>query len=196
MAPAMGSDFLQRPLTETLDPPAAVPAPVDMPGQADDAARPPARKPPHLHPRTADLVDRFAEALASKLALAEQKHGYSDGWATEDWMPQCRQGLLAHISKGDPLDVGAYAAFLWHHGATAAPWPAERTSQEERIEALFARIQRLGERFGALWDRHQGKGWSDEASDEFEKIRDVKLPAAKAELRVLLAEAQQQPPAA
>lgn len=69
-----------------------------------------------LHPRTADLVDRFAAALKKKLADAEKKYGYSDGWADDGWMRECRAKLLDHIAKGDPRDVAAYCAFLWHHG--------------------------------------------------------------------------------
>lgn len=69
-----------------------------------------------LHPKTAALVDRFAAALKEKLAAAEEKYGYSDGWATDDWMGECRKELRKHVAKGDPLDVAAYCAFLWHHG--------------------------------------------------------------------------------
>ncbi len=69
-----------------------------------------------LHPRTADLVDRFAEALKAKLARAQVKYGYADAWANPDWMDTCRADLVRHVDKGDPLDVAAYCAFLWHHG--------------------------------------------------------------------------------
>ncbi len=80
--------------------------------------------PAGLHPRTADLVLRFASALAHKLHAAEQKYGYSDGWAQPDWMDECRAALVEHVRKGDPRDVGAYCAFLWHHGErTALPEP-------------------------------------------------------------------------
>ena len=58
-----------------------------------------------LHPKTAALVDRFAAALKEKLAAAEEKYGYSDGWATDDWMGECRKELRKHVAKGDPLDV-------------------------------------------------------------------------------------------
>lgn len=75
---------------------------------------------PDLHSRTADLVDRFAAALKEKLADAERKYGYSDGWAEPDWMQECRAELLGHIAKGDPRDVAAYCAFLWHHGESTA----------------------------------------------------------------------------
>ena len=83
---------------------------------------PTAQAAPALHPKTADLVQRFSAALAEKLAAAEKKYGYSDGWASPDWLDECRQKLLEHVTKGDPRDVAAYCAFLWHHGAsTAAP---------------------------------------------------------------------------
>lgn len=71
--------------------------------------------PKDLHPATKKLVFQFAMALADKLHSAEQKYGYSDGWLTDDWMDECRAKLLEHIEKGDPRDVAAYCAFLWHH---------------------------------------------------------------------------------
>lgn len=81
---------------------------------------------PDLHPKTSDLVQRFAAALAEKLSAAEKKYGYSDGWASPNWIDECRQHLSAHIAKGDPRDVAAYCAFLWHHGATTASPQAEQ----------------------------------------------------------------------
>lgn len=72
--------------------------------------------PAGLHPKTQNLVARFASALAEKLFSAQLKYGYSDGWASPDWMDQCRRQLVEHVAKGDPRDVSAYCAFLWHHG--------------------------------------------------------------------------------
>ncbi|OIQ64934.1 hypothetical protein GALL_535120 [mine drainage metagenome] len=72
--------------------------------------------PEWMHPRTADLVLRFSSALAKKLGAAQRKYGYGDGWAENDWMDECREQLLEHVRKGDPRDVAAYCAFLWHHG--------------------------------------------------------------------------------
>jgi len=96
-----------------------------------------------LHPTTADLVRRFAEALADKLRAAEQKYGYSDGWASPDWMDECRQHLLEHVKKGDPRDVAAYCAFLWHHGASTTPSPAAQApgGEQELIEQFRAKLQ-------------------------------------------------------
>jgi hypothetical protein len=88
-----------------------------------------AKKPSDLHPATADLVRRFSVALAEKLAAAEVKYGYSDGWLSPDWMDECRAKLLEHVGKGDPRDVAAYCAFLWHHGeSTAASVPSTAAS--------------------------------------------------------------------
>lgn len=72
--------------------------------------------PKALHPETADLVVRFAEAMAIKLRSAEVKHGYSDSWLSRDWERKCQYDFIAHILKGDPVDVANYCAFMFHHG--------------------------------------------------------------------------------
>jgi hypothetical protein len=71
-------------------------------------------------PQTADLVDRFSAALKEKLLRSQRKYGYTDGWKHSDWVlaGECNDALIAHVEKGDPLDVAAYCAFLWHHGAS------------------------------------------------------------------------------
>lgn len=69
-----------------------------------------------LHPNTNDLVVEFTVALAEKLEAAEKKYGRSDDWLTQDWEAECRQKLMEHIQKGDPLDVAAYCAFMWRRG--------------------------------------------------------------------------------
>lgn len=80
--------------------------------------------PAGLHPDTQDLVTRFATALAVKLHAAELKHGYSNGWKEPHWMDECRQKLIEHLAKGDPRDVAAYCAFLWHHCQSTSPIPS------------------------------------------------------------------------
>ena len=72
--------------------------------------------PDGLHPDTADLVIRFATALAEKLHRAEQKYGHANGWMATGWYNECLRQLWDHVEKGDPLDVAAYCAFMWHHG--------------------------------------------------------------------------------
>lgn len=77
-----------------------------------------------LNPATAKLVADFAYALALKLRKAQDKYGYSDGWAEPDWMHECREALVNHVAKGDPLDVAAYCAFLHFHGQPTRLPPA------------------------------------------------------------------------
>lgn len=71
--------------------------------------------PEGLHPDTRRLVHDFAKALGDKLHRAEKKYGYSNGWLATDWEDKCRSNMLAHIGKGDPLDVAAFCAFMWLH---------------------------------------------------------------------------------
>lgn len=82
---------------------------------------------PHdLHEETKWLVINFAEALAKKLAHAQRKYGYTDGWRDTDWIEECKAKLLEHLGKGDPRDVAAYCAFLWyHHASTKSVLPPE-----------------------------------------------------------------------
>ena len=82
--------------------------------------------PPGLHPATQQLVQRFAAALAAKLHDAETKHGFADGWRSKGWIGECREALKLHVFKGDPIDVAAYCAFLWHHGERTSLRPAAR----------------------------------------------------------------------
>lgn len=81
--------------------------------------------PDELHHDTAALVGGFATALAEKLRAAEVKYGYSNLWADKGWMDECRAKLIQHVHKGDPRDVAAYCAFLWHHN--------ERTELSEQF---------------------------------------------------------------
>lgn len=69
-----------------------------------------------LHPDTADLTNRFHVALRAKLYIAQCKYDYQNEWTAKDWEEHCRAELMRHIEKGDPLDVAAYCAFMWHHG--------------------------------------------------------------------------------
>ncbi|HEY3599722.1 MAG TPA: hypothetical protein VGL08_19675 [Paraburkholderia sp.] len=74
-----------------------------------------------LHPDTFRLVRRFTGALAAKLLVAQRKYGYGASWADDDWQDKCRADLMKHIAKGDPRDVAAYCAFMWHHSWPTAP---------------------------------------------------------------------------
>lgn len=91
--------------------------------------------PDGLHPATADLVLRFATALAEKLHKAEQKYGYADDWKKDGWSTQCQSHFLQHITKGDPRDVAAYCAFMWHHG-----WSTKPAAQAFDYRSILERI--------------------------------------------------------
>jgi hypothetical protein len=85
----------------------------------------------------ANLVDRFSKALLAKLRLA-QANGRS-GWELDDWEKQCQEGLLHHVEKGDPRDVAAYCAFMWHHGwVTKSAQPQGARSLLERAAKFIA----------------------------------------------------------
>jgi hypothetical protein len=79
-----------------------------------------------LSHETVELVDGFADALKAKLRRAEVRYGYEVGWRNDGWEDECRRDLLTHVTKGDPLDVAAYAAFCWFHKWSTTPsLPAE-----------------------------------------------------------------------
>lgn len=99
--------------------------------------------PEGLHPVTADLVVRFATALAEKLHKAEQKYGWSTDWMKSGWYNDCLQSLWEHIEKGDPRDVAAYCAFMWHHGWVTTDY--DRNVQRCEVnEDLHREPYRLG----------------------------------------------------
>ena len=74
-----------------------------------------------------DLVQRFSAALLAKLKLARENR--RNGWEQPDWEDACQRGLLRHIEKGDPRDVAAYCAFMWHHGWITRTFDEPQTSQ-------------------------------------------------------------------
>ncbi len=87
-------------------------------------------------------------------------------------MEQCRNELVEHVKKGDPRDVAAYCAFLWHHGEkTAMPMPGanpyrilcsnERTQKEDQWtfnaddQVAEWRVEMCpGETVGVLREKH------------------------------------------
>jgi len=99
-------------------------AALQSPSQPTDAAAPAklgeAVISDELHPDTAKLVRRFARALGNKLLAAQRKYGYSANWMRDDWADECRAELMRYIQKGDPRDVAAYCAFMWHHDWSTA----------------------------------------------------------------------------
>lgn len=67
---------------------------------------------------TDELIDRFAAALKEKLNKSRDKYLYhGEPWTDQKNIAGMILQLHKHLNKGDPLDVAAYAAFLWHHAA-------------------------------------------------------------------------------
>lgn len=97
-----------------------------------------------LHPQTALLISDYAAAVGGKLYQAERKYEFGDNWRTDDWETQCKVELLRHVFKGDPLDVGAYAAFCWRRGwSTTPPGPtyAELKAQLSLAQTALERVR-------------------------------------------------------
>lgn len=93
---------------------------------ADDATQDPLRA----------LVEGFSAALLEKLRASERKG--RRGWERDDWMEICRAELVAHVAKGDPVDVGAFAAFLWWHGERTASADAPASARAAPASAWEA----------------------------------------------------------
>ena len=132
-----------------------------------------------LHPRTAELVRRFAEALAGKLRKAEEKYGYSDGWLRDDWQNECQAKLAEHVQKGDPLDVSAYAAFCWRHGWSTAsppppPAPAGEVTEEEIQRARDLWIGQ-GADFRAVLTDFLSRRFRDDLDRAWRAVNDCRL---------------------
>lgn len=109
------------------------PRPVYTPVIEGDGFKPnprPAAEELPISPEMEKMLDGFSAALKQKLALADQKYGYRDDWTYDDWEQECRTELLRHIQKGDPRDVAAYCAFMWHHGwSTSEPATNQNTGE-------------------------------------------------------------------
>lgn len=95
--------------------------------------------PVDLHPETKALIRVFASAMAAKLRKAELKYGYENSWQDPHCVEGLQQSLLAHISKGDPLDVANYCAFLWWHQA-ATILPEQPKTQVIELEPVQVSI--------------------------------------------------------
>ncbi len=106
----------------------ALSQPPALPGREEIArAEPPSTA--GLHWRSEQLVENFTDALAEKLTRAQEKYGFTDGWAHPGWQDECVAHLAEHLQKGEPLDVATYAAFCWYHG-----WPTTPAIHPARAE--------------------------------------------------------------
>lgn len=71
---------------------------------------------------TVGLILKFAQAMADK--MAENQAQYGDSWCKKypDWpVPICHNQLMVHLSKGDPVDVANYCAFLFFFKLNTKP---------------------------------------------------------------------------
>lgn len=104
--------------------------------------------PEELNAMSQDLVHRFAEAMAKKLYAAQLKYGYQASWSFPNWMPECREHMMNHIKKGDPLDVANYCAFLWHHSEPT--WKKEEHPELKDSDGLSKEELRLFDKYNQL----------------------------------------------
>ncbi len=59
------------------------------------------------------MVDAFADAMKEKLIRQFRKKGYT-GWDNISNMRGIERALVEHLPKGDYVDVGNFAAFLFN----------------------------------------------------------------------------------
>lgn len=87
--------------------------------------------PDTLHPNTARLVLEFANALAAKLARAQEKYGYTTGWSDPSWEEECRQHMRESMWQHTARSCG---------GINGPPLTARRalamTTRDEIIDIL------------------------------------------------------------
>lgn len=104
--------------------------------------------PAELHQDSQQLVHETATAMAEKLARAQVKYGFDNGWkvppssASGDdgrhfWSrEECLTAFYHHLGKGDPLDCINYLAFMRANGwATQLPAQQEQQPAAEIITA-------------------------------------------------------------
>ena len=148
-----------------------------------------------LHPATADLVDRFAAELKSKLARAEAKYGYRDNWSRPDWEDELTESLAEHIQKGDPRDVAAYCAFAWHHGwstSDAAGYfaPALRPQPSGETREAEAGREAIWKVVHALWQLLDDGETGADGAVTIDQARYQEVSAAMDELEALVPDSE------
>jgi len=74
-----------------------------------------------LHPDSVRLLEITFEELRLKMIKSQKKYGYTNGWLTSNWEDECREQLIQHLYKGDPLDVAIYALFMIYRGWSTNP---------------------------------------------------------------------------
>jgi hypothetical protein len=82
---------------------------------------------------------------------------------------------LEHVAKGDPRDVAAYCAFLWHHGERTAAQP-EPASADADVHPDFARMTTIDELAQAIVHNATSEADHDDPAFLFD-VRDCLIRA-------------------
>ncbi len=67
-----------------------------------------------LYLRELWLVIRFSVAIFRKMRASERKHHWAGSWRHISKAAN-NESLRHHLEKGDPRDIGIFAAIAWHH---------------------------------------------------------------------------------
>lgn len=136
-----------------------------------------------LNDRTSALVDCFARALKDKLAAAQVKYGFSDGWSSPDWEKECQCKLAEHAKKGDPRDVAAFCAFMWHHGwRTCSDVSATSEWEVRPAGSHFPELSYIadGEKLFGTLNKYQANAIADAHNAEISAERERHKPLVEA----------------
>lgn len=96
----------------------------------------------------------------------------SNGRTSRKEMLQALDQATFSLSEALPQDVEALAR--------------QAEEAHKNVRDMLDRLERLCDRRGQLLAQHQGKSWPQEVSDEFESLRDERIPLLKRDLRNLL----------
>lgn len=96
----------------------------------------------------------------------------SNGKTSRKEMLQALDQATFSLSEALPQDVEALAC--------------QAQEVHKSVRDMLDRLERLCDRRGQLFAQHQGKSWPQEVSDEFESLRDERIPLLKRDLRNLL----------
>ena len=62
-------------------------------------------------------LTRLSRAFGEEMrrVMHEQVDAGNGGWSNEEWtVDEIKAALIAHVEKGDPVDVANFAAFWWN----------------------------------------------------------------------------------
>ncbi|GAB3293942.1 hypothetical protein [Hymenobacter tenuis] len=115
----------------------------------------------------------YGQALLEKALRAREKYGFPvDGWKDPEWKDELVNGLLSHVHKGDPRDVGVYSAFAWWHGWSITP-PLQKYDAYQLLQEAYDRGWKAsGEGYNAevYYDHATDENWLARRQSEVAKI--------------------------